>query len=99
MKRVGVLGALVVVGVIATLSRLVAQGSVAEIEQVKDNLYLITGGGGNTAAFVTDSGVAVVDPKNPEWGDAILDKIKTVTDKPVTMIVNTHPRRSHREQH
>ncbi len=95
MKRVAVLGALVAVGFVATLSRPVAQGNVAEIEQVKDNLYLITGGGGNTAAFVTDSGVAVVDTKNPEWGDAILDKIKTVTDKPVTMIINTHTHGDH----
>ena len=37
---------------------------------MKGNLYLITGGSGNTAAFVTDIGVAVVDTKNPGWGDA-----------------------------
>ena len=73
MKRVAVLSALVAVGVVATLSRPVAQGNVAEIEQVKDNLYMVTWGGGNTAAFVTDSGVVVVDTKNPEWGSAILD--------------------------
>ena len=95
MKRLAVLGGLVAVGFVATLSRPVAQGNVAEIEQVRDNLYVITGGGGNTAAFVTDSGVAVVDTKNPEWGNAILDKIKTVTDKPVTMIINTHTHGDH----
>ena len=95
MRRVVVLSALVVLGVVATLGRTVAQGNVAEIEQVKGNLYVITGGGGNTAALVTDDGVVVVDTKNPGWGGAILDKIRTVTDKPVTMIVNTHTHGDH----
>jgi glyoxylase-like metal-dependent hydrolase (beta-lactamase superfamily II) len=68
---------------------------VAQIEKVTDNLYEITGGGGNTAAFITDTGVVVVDTKLPGWGQAILDKIKTVTDKPVTMIINTHTHQDH----
>src|SRR5207253_1503313 len=68
---------------------------VATIEKVKDNLFMIVGGGGNTAAFITDKGVVVVDTKNPGWGQAILDKIKTVTDKPVSMIINTHTHPDH----
>jgi glyoxylase-like metal-dependent hydrolase (beta-lactamase superfamily II) len=68
---------------------------VAEIEQVKDNLYMIKGGGGNTAAFVTEAGVVVVDTKLAGWGQAIMDKIKTVTDKPVTTIINTHTHGDH----
>lgn len=69
--------------------------AVAGIQKVKDNLYMVTGGGGNTAAFVTDAGVVVVDTKVAGWGQAILDKIKTVTDKPVTTIVNTHTHGDH----
>ena len=95
MKRLTILGTLVALGLVATISRPMAQGNVAEIEQVKDNLYVITGGGGNTGAFVTEGGVVVVDTKNPEWGSAILDKIKTVTDKKVTMIINTHTHGDH----
>jgi cyclase len=68
---------------------------VAEIEKVKDNLYVIKGGGGNTAAFVTEAGVVVVDTKLAGWGQAILDKIKTVTDKPVSTIINTHTHGDH----
>jgi len=71
------------------------QQQVAEIQKVKDNLYMVTGGGGNTAAFITEGGVVVVDTKNPGWGQAILDKIKTVTNKPVTMIINTHTHADH----
>jgi cyclase len=74
------------------------------IEKVKDNLYVITGSsiasmdtfsGGNTAVFVTDKGVVLVDTKLPNWGQPILDHIKTVTDKPVTTIINTHTHDDH----
>jgi cyclase len=65
------------------------------VEKVKDNLFVIRGGGGNTAAFVTSSGVTLVDTKNPGWGQALLDKVKTVTDKPVTRVINTHTHYDH----
>jgi glyoxylase-like metal-dependent hydrolase (beta-lactamase superfamily II) len=62
---------------------------------VKDNLFVLRGGGGNTAAFVTAKGVTLVDTKNPGWGQPLLDKLKTVTDKPVTMVINTHTHYDH----
>jgi cyclase len=68
---------------------------VVEVEKLKDNLYMLKGGGGNTAVFVGSSGVVVVDTKNPGWGQPILDKIKEITDKPVTTIVNTHTHGDH----
>src|SRR5436309_9676312 len=75
-----------------------------KIEKVKDNLYVITGSGvadqnafsgGNTAVFVTDAGVVVVDTKLPGWGPTLLERIKTVTNKPVTTIINTHTHGDH----
>ncbi len=75
-----------------------------KIEKVKDNLYMITGStstpreafsGGNTAVFITAAGVTVVDTKLTGWGQVILDRIKTVTDKPVTTIINTHTHGDH----
>lgn len=74
------------------------------IEKVKDNLYVITGSGvanrdafsgGNTAVFITERGVVLVDTKLPNWGQVILDRIKTVTDKPITTIINTHTHGDH----
>ena len=53
------------------------------------------GGGGNSAVFITANGVVVVDTKNPGWGQPLLDKIKSVTDKPVTTIINTHTHGDH----
>ncbi len=69
--------------------------NVAGIEKVKDNLYMVTGGGGNTAVFVTATGVVLVDTKLANWGQAIMDQVKTVTTKPVTHIINTHTHGDH----
>src|SRR6266581_3490177 len=75
-----------------------------QVEKVKDNLYVITGAdptdrnsfsGGNTGVFITNNGVVVVDTKLAGWGQAMLDKIKTVTNKPVTTIINTHTHGDH----
>jgi cyclase len=66
-----------------------------EIKKVKDNLFMITGAGGNTAVFLTDGGVVLVDTKNPGTGQAILDKVKTVTDKPIVTVINTHTHADH----
>jgi len=64
-------------------------------EKVADNLYMIPGQGGNTAAFITSDGVVIVDTKLANNGQAILDQLKTVTDKPVTHIINTHTHGDH----
>jgi glyoxylase-like metal-dependent hydrolase (beta-lactamase superfamily II) len=68
---------------------------VVEVEKVKDNLYVLRGGGGNTAVFITANGVTVVDAKNPGWGQPILDKVKELTPKPITMLINTHTHGDH----
>jgi glyoxylase-like metal-dependent hydrolase (beta-lactamase superfamily II) len=68
---------------------------VVAVEKLKDNLFVLRGGGGTTAVFVQASGVTVVDTKNPGWGQPILDKIKELTSKPVTTIVNTHTHGDH----
>ncbi|HYM24398.1 MAG TPA: MBL fold metallo-hydrolase [Vicinamibacterales bacterium] len=70
---------------------------VVEAQKIKDNLYMLTGngGGGNTAVFIGTAGVTVVDAKNPGWGQPILDKIKELTPKPVTTLINTHTHGDH----
>ena len=72
-----------------------AQPKVVDVEKLKDNLYMLKNGGGNTAVFIGTTGVVVVDTKNPGWGQPILDKIKELTPKPVTTIINTHTHGDH----
>ena len=65
------------------------------IEKIKDNLYKINGAGSNTTVFLTDAGVVLVDTKLANNGEAIMNQVKTVTDKPVTMLINTHVHPDH----
>jgi cyclase len=71
------------------------QARVVEVDKLRDNLFILRGGGGNTAVFVQANGVTVVDTKNPGWGQPILEKIKELTNKPVSMIINTHTHGDH----
>src|SRR6185436_5234504 len=96
MNRSIALGALLTVGTLSiALTAQQAAPRVIEVEKLKDNLYVLKGGGGNSAVFIMSNGVVVVDAKNPGWGQPILDKIKTLTDKPVTTLINTHTHGDH----
>jgi glyoxylase-like metal-dependent hydrolase (beta-lactamase superfamily II) len=65
------------------------------IEKITDNLYKIPGAGSNTTVFVGTEGVVLVDTKLANNGQAIMSQVKTVTDKPVTMLINTHVHGDH----
>ena len=87
---------------VATYQRAGAQGraggageQVIQVEKLKDNLFLLRGGGGNTAVFVGADGVTVVDTKIPGWGQPLIAKIKEITPKPVVRIINTHTHYDH----
>jgi cyclase len=104
MKRVMVLGALLAAGSVSVAVSAYQQAAAAqpapkvlEAEKLKDNLWVLKNptSGGNTAVFVTAAGVVVVDTKNPGWGQTIIDKIRELTDKPVTTIINTHTHGDH----
>jgi cyclase len=100
MKRVIVLATVVIAGALSmTLAAFQQPAQPGEkiitVDKLKDNLYVLKGGGGNTAVFITAKGVVVVDTKNPGWGQPILDEIKKLTDKPVTTIINTHTHGDH----
>jgi len=51
--------------------------------------------GGNVGVLVADKGVVLVDTMNPGSGAEILAQVKSVTDKPVIMIINTHTHADH----
>ena len=93
MQRLVLLGLLMAVGAVGIAAR--QQNNTVSTEKVRDNLFMIRGGGGNTAVFVTTKGVVLVDTKNPGMGPAIMDQVRSVTDKPVTTIINTHTHADH----
>jgi cyclase len=74
---------------------LAASAAPEPIEHIKDNVYKIFGGGGNTLVVVQPDGVVLVDTKLPNNGPAILSEVKKVTDKPIKLIINTHSHPDH----
>jgi glyoxylase-like metal-dependent hydrolase (beta-lactamase superfamily II) len=107
MKRSVLLGILLAVGSLSMAASQAAQPAgprVIDIQKLKDNLYVLTSStpgnpatfsGGNVAVFITDAGVTLVDTKLAGWGQAVLDKVKGDTNKPVTTIINTHTHGDH----
>jgi cyclase len=106
MRREIVLASVLIVGAVSiALARgQQTQRQVIDVEKIKDNLYVLTSSspadratfsGGNTAVFLTDAGVVIVDTKLPAWGQTLLDRIKSITSKPVTTIINTHTHGDH----
>ena len=65
------------------------------IEEVKDGLYVITGGGGNVAARVTNEGVILVDDKFERNVAEIRERVRSVTDQPVRYVLGTHHHGDH----
>jgi glyoxylase-like metal-dependent hydrolase (beta-lactamase superfamily II) len=72
---------------------------VVEAQKLRDNLYMLNSpgqnGGGNTAVFIRSDGITLVDTKNPGWGQPILAKVKELSSKPITQIINTHTHGDH----
>jgi len=98
MRRGIVLGVLLTFGALSLAVAAYQQQAapkVVEVDKVKDNLFILRGGGGNTAVFVGSSGVVVVDTKLAGWGQPILSKIKELTPKPITTVINTHSHGDH----
>ena len=109
MRRLMLLGGLVAAGSLTVAAAqqppaAPAGPKVIDILKLKDNLYVLTSStpgnaatfsGGNVAVFITDNGVTLVDDKLAGWGQAVLDKVKSVTSKPITRIINTHTHGDH----
>ena len=97
MRRAWMLGLVAATGITVAAAGFqgLPQPQPLAITKVKDNLFVITGGGGNTAAYLAANGVVLVDTKLPYYGQQILDQVKSVTSKPVTHIINTHTHGDH----
>jgi glyoxylase-like metal-dependent hydrolase (beta-lactamase superfamily II) len=102
MRRSLVLGTLVAAGLLSAAVGATQRGGRGAappmevgVERLADNLYVLTGGGGNSAAFVTADGVVLVDTKLPGWGQPLIDKVAELTDRPITTIINTHTHFDH----
>ena len=96
MRKGVALGTLVLLGALSFVGVAGQQGQMmVETERLEDNLYVLRGGGGNSAAFITSDGVVLVDTKLAGWGQPLIDKIGELTSKPINTIINTHTHFDH----
>jgi cyclase len=80
-----------------TLGSTLAQQSSGGIEilKVQGNVYLLTGAGSNVTVQVGDTGVLVVDTGVAERAEQVVAAIRTLSDKPIQYIINTHMHPDH----
>src|SRR5438093_4214646 len=65
------------------------------VEKVTNNLWVIIGNGVNVEVMPTNDGVLLVDDKFAEDVPDIIAKVKTVSDKPIRCVLNTHQHVDH----
>jgi cyclase len=61
-----------------------------KVTKVAGTVYLLEGAGGNIAASVGEDGIVIVDDQFAPLADKIRAALKSVTDKPIRFIINTH---------
>ena len=59
-------------------------------EKLTDRVYVLKGQGGNIGLFIGDDCVFMIDDQFAPLSKKIQAVIKTITDKPVTYLINTH---------
>ncbi len=69
-----------------------AQNREVKIEPIKitESIYMLKGQGGNIGVFVGVDGVFMIDDQFAKLTPKILKAIKSITDKPVKYLINTH---------
>lgn len=60
------------------------------LKKLTESVYALYGEGGNVGFFVGPEAVTVVDSQYKELAPGIVEKIKSVTDKPIKFLINTH---------
>jgi cyclase len=73
----------------------VASAAGAEVIEIRPNVFLIAGAGGNVAVQVGDDGVVVVDAGSAAGASAIVAAIKRITPKPIRYVIDTGPDADH----
>jgi len=61
-----------------------------EITQLSDHVYMLVGAGGNIGVSVGDDGVFIIDDQYAPLTEKIVAAIRTLSDKPIEFLVNTH---------
>jgi glyoxylase-like metal-dependent hydrolase (beta-lactamase superfamily II) len=84
---------LIIVSLLVTTS-LLAQDDMSKVEvkseQITPSIYMLTGQGGNIGVIAGDDGVVMIDDQYAPLTPKIQAALKTISDKPLRFLINTH---------
>lgn len=63
--------------------------------QVRDNIYMLVGAGGNVTVQTGDDGILIVDTQYAEMSEKILNALREISDGTLRYIINTHVHGDH----
>jgi glyoxylase-like metal-dependent hydrolase (beta-lactamase superfamily II) len=63
--------------------------------KLTENIYMLEGQGGNIGVSIGEEGVFMIDSQFAKLTPKILDAIKTLSDKPIKFLANTHHHGDH----
>jgi cyclase len=63
--------------------------------QVKDSIFMLKGRGGNIGVSVGEDGVFIIDSQFPDASSDIIRRVKSLSKKPIKLLVNTHHHGDH----
>ncbi len=66
-----------------------------KVEKVAENVYCIFGQGGNIGLVVTSKHAVLIDDQFEKLVPGLLEAVRTVTDKPIKYLINTHGHGDH----
>ena len=66
-----------------------------KVTKVAGNVYMLEGAGGNIGASVGEDGIVVVDDQYAPLAEKIQAALKSISDKPIRFIINTHYHEDH----
>jgi glyoxylase-like metal-dependent hydrolase (beta-lactamase superfamily II) len=63
--------------------------------QVKDSIFMLKGRGGNIGVSVGEDGVLIIDSQFPDASKDIIQRVRSLSKKPIKILVNTHHHGDH----
>ena len=65
------------------------------VTKVAGNVYMLQGEGGNIGVSVGEDGIVIVDDQYAPLADKIKAALKSISDKPIRFVINTHHHMDH----
>ena len=76
-------------GLPVLLAQRASDAAPLETIQIRSNVFVIFGAGGNVTAHVGDDGVILVDSGSAAMADRLLQAVRAITPKPIRLVIST----------